>query len=152
MDQGGIKKEIGELSSGIFSGKGFELVEIDVRNSGSGVSFTLLADRPQGGISLDECGMLNRLLKSALDEKGFLGGQYTLEVSSPGLDRPLKQKEDFRRCLGRQAAFFLNCPVNEKIEWRGLIGKVDEQSVFIDAGGGLLEIPLVKINKAKLVF
>jgi len=152
MDQGGIKKEIGELASSLFSGKGFELVEIDVRNSGSGVSFSLLADRPQGGISLDECGMLNRLLKPALEEKGFLAGQYTLEVSSPGLDRPLKQKEDFRRCLGRQAVFFLNCPVSERIEWKGLISKVDEQSVFIDAGDSLLEIPLVKINKAKLVF
>lgn len=152
MDQGGIKKEIGELASGLFSGQGFELIEIDVRHSGQGISFSLLADRLQGGISLDECGMLNRLLKSVLEEKGFLGGQYTLEVSSPGLDRPLKQKEDFRRCMGKQAVFFLNCPVDEKIELKGLISKVDEQSVFINAGGSLLEIPLVKINKAKLVF
>jgi len=112
----------------------------------------LFADRPQGGINLEECALLNRLMRQGLDEKKILNGQYALEVSSPGLDRPLKTKADFIRCLNKQAVFFLNDLINGKLQWQGIIKKVGEAAVFIEQEREDLEIPLIKINKAKLVF
>jgi ribosome maturation factor RimP len=91
------------------------LVDAAVKQDGAGVAFSLLADKPQGGISLKDCALLNRLLRDELDT-GILSGQYTLEVSSPGLDRPLKTKEDFMRCRDRRAVFFLNDSINGKCE------------------------------------
>ena len=140
------------LIRNLFTEKGFVLVDINFRVDGSGLLLSLLADRPQGGISLEECSLLNRLVRQILDEDNKFYGQYSLEISSPGLDRPLKTKEDFMRCLNKQVVFFLNDLVSDKIEWKGIINRVTETSVFITTTGEVLEIPLIKVNKAKLVF
>jgi ribosome maturation factor RimP len=151
MDREGLKQEISLLVRDLATAQGLVLVDIIFRQDGSGLLLGLLVDRPQGGISLGECSLLNRLVRQALDEKNIFG-EYSLEVSSPGLDRPLKTKEDFMRCLNKQAVFFLNDLINGKCEWKGVINRVNETAVFIGQAGEVLEIPLIKINKAKLVF
>ena len=151
MDHQALKSEIGSLVKDLFSGQGFVLVDIIFRLDGSGLLMSLLADKPQGGITLGECALLNRMIRQILDEKNMFAGQYSLEVSSPGLDRPLKTKEDFTRCLNKQVVFFLNDLINGKCEWEGVINRVNETSVFIGQAGEVLEIPLMKINKAKLI-
>lgn len=147
-----LKDEIASTAAGLFAAQGFILVDIVVRQGAQELSLNLFADRPQGGINLEECSLLNRLMRQGLDEKKILNGQYALEVSSPGLDRPLKTKADFIRCLNKQAVFFLNDLINGKLQWQGVIKKVGEAAVFIEQEGEDLEIPLIKINKAKLVF
>jgi ribosome maturation factor RimP len=147
-----LKEEIASTAAGLFAAQGFILVDIVVRQGAQELSLNLFADRPQGGINLEECALLNRLMRQGLDEKKILNGQYALEVSSPGLDRPLKTKADFIRCLNKQAVFFLNDLINGKLQWQGLIKNVGEAVVFIEREGEVLEIPLIKINKAKLVF
>jgi ribosome maturation factor RimP len=151
MDRETQKQEINFLVKDLFTKQGFVLVDIISRPDGSGLLLSLLVDRPQGGISLEDCGLLNRLARQALDEKNILSGQYSLEVSSPGIDRPLKTKEDFMRCFNKPAVFFLNDLVNGKCQWQGVISKVGDLSVFIYNSGQLLEIPLIKINKAQLI-
>ena len=151
MDRESLKQEISLLVKELILAQGFVLVDIIFRQEGSGLLLGLLVDRPQGGISLGECGLLNRLIRQALDERNILSGQYNLEVSSPGLDRPLKTKEDFTRCLNKQAVFFLSDLIGGKCEWKGVISKAEEHSVFIEQPNGALEVPLAKINKAKLV-
>lgn len=151
MDRENLRQEIGILIKDLLAGQGFVLVDFVFRQDGSGLLLSLLVDRPQAGISLGECGLLNRLIRQALDEKNLFYGQYSLEVASPGIDRPLKTKEDFMRCLNKQAVFFLNDLVNGKCEWKGTISRVDEAGVFIEQSGEILKIPLIKINKAKLV-
>jgi len=128
-----------------------ELVEFIHRYEGRDLVLRLLVDKPEGGITLGECALLNRSLGDILDAKDILPGHYILEVSSPGLDRVLATREDFSRYLNKQAVFFLNDLVNGKREWEGLISRVSETTVFIDTPKGSLEIPLIKINKAKLV-
>jgi len=151
MDRQILKNEIDALVKDLFTARGFILVDIISRFDGSGLSLNLLVDRPQGGVSLEECVLLNRLVRQVLDEKSEFYGQYSLEVASPGLDRPLKTKEDFMRCLNKQAVFFLNDLINGKCEWNGLIIRVNETAVFIEQTGEVLEVPLIKINKAKLI-
>ncbi len=134
----------------------FELVEFIFRYEGRTLVLRLLVDRPEGGITLGECAELNRKLGEVLEAGNILSESYLLEVSSPGLDRVLKTREDLARCMNKQAVFYLNDLVGGKYQQEGLISRVDEVAVFIDRlqnhnSGQVLEIPLTKINKAKLI-
>lgn len=131
--------------------RGIELVELLLRQEAGNLVLRILADRSEGGITLEECARINRDIASLLDEKGTLGMGYTLEVSSPGLDRPLKTKADFARCLNRKARFFLNQPLEGKVEIEGGITRVDDNAVSLESEGRVIEIPLSMINRAKQV-
>jgi len=110
-----------------------------------------LADRAEGGITLDECMRLNRELGSLAENSGELQERYLLDISSPGIDRPLTTPADFRRYIGRQARFFLKEPLEGKIEYCARIVSVDEKQVEINIGKKTIQIQLDKINKAKQV-
>ena len=127
------------------------MVELIYRHEGRDLFLRILVDKPEGGIILEECSRLNRELGVLLDEKDILRERYVLEVASPGLDRPLKTKADFMRCLQREARFFLNEPLGGKIELAGVIEKVENDSVFVAQDNDVVEIPLAKINRAKQV-
>ena len=127
------------------------LVELIYRYEGGNLILRVLADKPTGGINMDECSILNRDLGRLLDEKNMIKDRYILEVSSPGLDRPLKVEDDFLRCLNKNARFFLNDAVGGRIEWDGFIENAGEESVFIKTKEGVIGIPYLKINKSRLI-
>ncbi|MBN1914231.1 MAG: ribosome maturation factor RimP [Candidatus Omnitrophica bacterium] len=147
-----VIEELRGIVSGYLESVGLELVDLIYRYEGRDLFLRILADKPLGGITLEECGRLNREIGGILDEKETLGDRYILEVSSPGLDRPLATKNDFLRCLNRRARFFLKDPVEGKIEWAGEILAVDDYSVQAGIDTGIIVIPLDKINKAKQIF
>jgi len=130
---------------------GFLLVDIVCRYEGRNLVLKIFADKPSGGINMDECAILNREIGNLLDERGVIENRYILEVSSPGLDRPLKTKQDFLRFINKEVRFFLNDYINGKLEWEGLIDRVGQESVFIKTESGFLEIPFLRINKANLL-
>ncbi len=146
-----IIARLNKIISDFLAENSFELVEFMPRDEGRDLVLRLLVDKSEGEISMGECAQLNRQIGRLLDEKDIIASRYILEVSSPGLDRPLKTREDFMRCLNKQVVFFLNDLVNGKCQWQGLINRVGEQAVFIHQSGQVLEIPLTKINKAKLI-
>ena len=111
----------------------------------------VLADRDEGGITLDECARLNRELGDVLEGAGYIQESYTLDVSSPGLDRPLATMSDFKRVLGKKVRVFLKEPVEEEIERVGSIESAAEDKIVINTGAKTVEIPYEKINKAKQV-
>ncbi|MBM3255584.1 MAG: ribosome maturation factor RimP [Candidatus Omnitrophica bacterium] len=149
MDRYEITQELSKIISEYLARRGLELIELLYRREGRDQVLRVLADRLEGGISLGECAKLNRELGGLLDEKGILQEGYILEVSSPGLDRPLREKKDFLRCKDKSVKFFLKEPVEGKLEWDGLITAVDEDTVHINTADKQLIIPLNKINKAK---
>jgi ribosome maturation factor RimP len=151
MDREKLISQLSPLVGDYLKSLNLVLVDISYRYEGRDLFLRILADRPEGGINLDECAMLNRNLGQLFDEKDIFPQGYILEVSSPGLDRPLKLKDDFLRFLNKGARFFLKEPVNGKLEWDGLINQVNQESVSIGTEGNLIEIPLSKINKAKLI-
>jgi ribosome maturation factor RimP len=138
-----------ELIEGYLQGQGLVLVDLVLRREGRNLVLRVLADRPEGGIDIDTCTRLNSELGLILDEKKIFQEGYLLEVSSPGLDRPLKTRGDFLRCLKREAVFFLSQPVRDRMEWQGVIKAVREETVLIERSGEEIEIPLGVINKAK---
>jgi len=152
MDNQVLTGQLKELLEGYLQSRNLELIDLVLRNEGNGLVLRVLADRPEGGINLDECGALNQEIGTLLDEKNIMESSYMLEVSSPGLDRPLKTKRDFSRATGKKAKFFLNDLVDGKLEWDGIITGVNNESVFINSSISALEIPLSRVVKAKLLF
>lgn len=151
MDRQAIITELTDIIGDYLRNQGLDLVDLIYRYEGRDLFLRILADRPEGGITLEECSQLNHEIVGILDEKDIIHGRHILEVSSPGIDRPLKAKSDFQRCINRKARFYLCESINGRIEWEGLIKKVEEDKVHVDVEGAIFKIPLTKINKAKQV-
>lgn len=151
MDRQEIITELRDIMDNYLKNRGLDLVDLIYRYEGRDLFLRILVDKPEGGISLDECTHLNNQISRILDEKDILQGRYILEVSSPGLDRPLLTKKDFSRCINRNVRFFFSESINGKREIEGIISKVEGDSIYIDVGDKLFEIPLSKITKAKQI-
>jgi ribosome maturation factor RimP len=149
MNRQAIINELKIIICDYLKNQGLDLVELIYRYEGRDLILKILVDKPEGGISLDECADLNNEISRILDEKNILQQSYILEVSSPGLDRPLTAKCDFLRCINRKVRFFLSECIEGKKELEGVILKVEDDTVYIDVQGNCLAIPLAKIDKAK---
>ncbi len=95
-----VAARVKELAEPLTVSLGLELVEVEYRQEGGRMVLRLFIDR-EGGVTLDDCAAVSRELAEILDVEDFIQGRYNLEVSSPGLDRPLKGAEDYRRFTGR---------------------------------------------------
>jgi len=120
-----------------------ELVDLEVRG-GPGGTLTLFIDRP-GGVDLELCGAVS----AALDD---VRASYSLEVSSPGLDRRLRKPAHFAAALGREVAVKLAAPREGRSNFRGVLVAADEDSVTLDLGDGSATLPLPDIAKAHVVY
>lgn len=129
-----------------------ELVELDLVRVSGQIIVRILVDKPGTGINLGECALINRRLGEIIEEQNIIADRYVLEVSSPGIDRPLKSKSDFTRNPGKLVKLFLHEAVNGKIEWDGVIRNVTETEVSVEIEGQVVVIPLSIINKGKLLF
>ena len=85
----------------------------------------------EGGISVDDCEVISRILSDWLDQEDFIQDSYILEVSSPGLGRPLKKEKDFQRSLGKDVEIRLYQPLNKSKEYTGVLSAYDKESVVI---------------------
>lgn len=148
MDQYQTTEELKKIILPAIEDENMELVELDlIRTSGKTI-VRLLVDKLGERINLGECANLNIKIGNLLDQHGIIDSRYLLEVSSPGLDRPLKTASDFKRCLNRKARFFFVEPVFTKLELEGVISAVRQDMVSVDISGRICEIPLGKIRKA----
>lgn len=151
MDRQAIIEELKVIIEDYLKSQSLDLVDFIYRYEGRNLVLRILIDKPVGGISLDECAFHNQNISRILDEKNILQTRYILEVSSPGLDRPLKTKSDFLRCIDKEVKFFLNESIEGKLELDGVIQKVDAEAVYIGTKDMILAIPISKIGKARQV-
>lgn len=131
---------------------GYVLVDMRFyRAQGGALILEILADRARGGIRLDECVVLNRELGDLLEENNLVADHYTLEVSSPGLDRPLASLQDFIRNQGKEIRVFLKQPVEDKVEYQGVIAAVTAEGLTLTTKTRTIVLPFDKVNRAKQV-
>lgn len=141
----------------IVSGGGFGLVEIKYHKSGQEHVICVLADKPNGGITIQECALLNTQIRNVLEQESFLEGNFTLEVCSPGLDRPLVEEKDFLRCVPCKIRVFLKEYLNagsngnKKKEFEGELVEVLPGAIKLNTSCGVLVIPISNIVKAKQI-
>jgi ribosome maturation factor RimP len=144
--------QIESLAKPVAARHGCELVDSSFRREGGGWVLRVFIDRA-GGVGVDVCAEISRDLSAELDVADIIDHPYTLEVSSPGLDRPLKTARDFRRSLGKAARVKTRELVAGQRNFSGRIAAVadDESAVSIVADDGVTHtIPLAVIAKANL--
>ena len=109
---------------------GFELVDVEYVKEGSTWYLRAYIDKP-GGISIDDCEAVSRRLSDILDEKDYIDEAYILEVSSPGLGRPLKKEKDFKRSLGEEVEIRTYRMIDKQKEFTGVLKDYDKDSVTV---------------------
>ena len=130
------KKEIYEqkaesLVAPIVEHYGFELVDVEYVKEGGNFYLRAYVDKP-GGITVDDCEMVSRRLSDILDREDYIDEAYIMEVSSPGLGRPLKKEKDFKRSLGEEVEIRTYRMVDKKKEFTGILKSYDEKTVTIE--------------------
>ena len=118
----------------IVEAQGFELVDVEYVKEGSNYYLRAYIDKPQG-ITVDDCEVLSRAFSQMLDEEDFIEEAYIMEVSSPGLGRPLKKEKDYKRSMGKELEIRTYRAVNREKEFYGILTAYDENSVTIDCEG-----------------
>jgi ribosome maturation factor RimP len=138
--------DLQKLLETTLAGLGYELVDFD--RSGRGRLMRVFIDK-QGGISVDDCARVSRHLTRVLAVENV--GYDRLEVSSPGLDRPLKKEEDFVRFAGHKARIKVRVPIGGQRNFVGVLREVRGGAVHLDVEGQLLSLELGNLEKARLV-
>jgi ribosome maturation factor RimP len=136
----------------VTAGRGFELVDVEVKRQPGGSLVRLYLDKP-GGIGLDDLQSVSEEVSAILDVEDPLTSSYTLEVSSPGLDRPLRTEGDYRRFVGRLAKVSSYEPVEGRRHWTGRLVAVEDGVVSLTLereGGSVARIPFGKIAHGRL--
>jgi ribosome maturation factor RimP len=128
---------------------GMELVEIQYRREGHGWVLRLFIDK-EGGISIDDCAAVSREISAYLAVEDLIDHAYHLEVSSPGLERPLRKREDFVRFVGRLARIKVREPLGEQRVLIGTLLGLEEDTVVLGLDKETVRIDLENISKARL--
>ncbi len=115
----------------IITANNFELVDVEYVKEGSNWYLRAYIDKP-GGITVEDCELVSRAFSDLLDKEDFIDDAYILEVSSPGLGRPLKKDKDFARSIGQEVEIRLYKAVNKKKEDIGLLKAYDKDTVTIE--------------------
>ena len=111
----------------------FELVDVEYVKEGGTWYLRAYIDKP-GGITVDDCEVVNRALSDLLDQEDFIEESYILEVSSPGLGRPLKKEKDFKRSLGEEVEIRTYRAINGQKEFTGILEAYDKDTVTLQVG------------------
>ncbi|MGN6515717.1 MAG: ribosome maturation factor RimP [Rhizomicrobium sp.] len=130
---------------------GYRLVRLRLM-AGKTKTLQIMAERPDGTMNVDDCAELSRALSEFLDTEDPIEGDYNLEVSSPGIDRPLTRQSDFARWAGHEARIDLvNPDETGRRKFKGLLLGLDGNDVMLEADGKRLKFPFRAIAEAKLV-
>ena len=117
----------------------FELVVVEYVKEGGNWYLRTYIDK-EGGITVDDCEVISRTLSDWLDKEDFIADSYTLEVSSPGLGRPLKKDKDFERSMGEDVELRLYKPRDKQKEFAGILKGYDRETVTIETEDGREEV------------
>lgn len=139
-----------QLLRPVVEAMGYELVGVEYHPRAGGALLRVYIDQ-EAGINVADCEQVSHQIGGVLDVEDPIPGHYTLEVSSPGLDRPLFEAAHFARFAGREARIELIAPQHGRRRFRGRLRGVTGDEVIIEVEGELLSVPLAQVEKARLV-
>jgi len=142
-------QEVREVVEPILQSQGYELVDLEYQRESRGWVLRIYLDR-EGGITLDDCTAVSHEVGAVLEVKDVIPNAYVLEVSSPGLTRPLKKPEDYNRFRNQLVKIKLFQPLNGRRNFKGSLLGLEGETVRVEADGQVFEIPLQSIAKANL--
>jgi len=144
-----LLEEVRQVVEPILQSQGFELVDVEYRREPPGWVLRIYLDR-EGGVTLDDCAEVSGEIGAVLEVKDLLSNRYVLEVSSPGLTRPLKKREDFNKFSNRLVKIKLFEPLEGQKNFKGTLLGLEGEKVRLENGGRIYELPLQRIAKANL--
>lgn len=145
-----IDRRMAEIITPVIEDMGFELVRVRLMG-GKYHTLQIMVERPEGGIEVDECGQISTALSATLDVEDPLAEAYTLEVSSPGIDRPLTRLKDFETFEGYEARIETNDLIDGRKRFKGVLAGVDGTEVLINVDEGTIGLQFDWLADAKLI-
>ena len=130
--------------------RGYELVDIELKLGGRDGMLRVYLDKVDG-IDIEDCETVSHQVSAILDVEDALSGHYTLEVSSPGLDRTLTKPAHFERFMGEDVRVKLRFPLEGRRNFKGALKSADEKQIEIEVDGQSHSLPLTTIESARLV-
>ena len=145
-----IDRRLAEIVRPVIEGMGFELVRVRLMG-GKSSKVQIMADRPEGGIEVDDCAEISTAISALLDVEDPIGENYTLEVSSPGIDRPLTRLKDFATWEGYEAKLETAELIDGRRRFKGKLAGVEGDEVLVNIEEGTIGLKFEWLSDAKLV-
>jgi ribosome maturation factor RimP len=152
-----VVEQVRTIASRVAATYALEIFDVQFRREAGGMVLRVQIDRPgpaataEDSVSVDDCARVSRDLSAVLDVEDVVPTGYILEVSSPGLDRPLRHADDYRRFAGRRAKVVMREPIDGQTYFKGRLGGLEDGWVLIDADDGRRHrIPVGIITRANL--
>jgi ribosome maturation factor RimP len=150
-EESSVEARVREIAGRAARERGLELVHVEMAGGARAPIVRIFIDRPPRGVTHEDCSELSQHVGTVLDVEDFIPGTYTLEVSSPGLERGLYSRADYERFAGRMAKLKTRGAINGQRNFRGRILAVEgEEVLFDDRTTGRARLPLSEIAKANL--
>jgi ribosome maturation factor RimP len=150
-------ERVRELAERIASAYGLDIFDVELKREGGQQVLRVFVDRPgpasrpEESVSIEDCARVANELGTLLDVEDVMPGEYTFEVSSPGLDRPLRTADDYRRFAGRWAKIVTSEPVQRQTAFNGRLKGIEGEDVLFESEGRkLVKLPLRLITRARL--
>lgn len=145
-----LEQKLEDLVSGTIESMGCELVGIECQRAGRFLTVRLYIDK-EGGVTIDDCSDVSRQVSAILDVEDPIADKYNLEVSSPGLDRPLFTLAHYERFIGREIVIHLRIPMFDRRKWQGKLEKVDGDMITLTVDNEERAFAFGNIQKANLI-
>lgn len=152
-DRASVVEKIEAIAERVGASEGIEIVDVQLLGGGGSRVLRLFIDKPEG-VSHGDCELMSQQVGTILDVEDIIpGGKYTLEVSSPGVERKLSRARDFERFTGQKIKVTLREPVAEKTHWMGTLAAFAAGVITLEpASGETIQFPLEQVEKANLKF
>ena len=149
ITENSVIDSIRSIAGSLTEDNGMELVDVEFRKEGVGQVLRLFIDK-NGGVTVDDCALISRELSTLLDINDVIEQKYVLEVSSPGLRRPLKKIEDFKRFEGKLVLIKTNEPIDNRKVFKGYLKDTNDKGIDMDIDGSIYSLSFNQIKKANL--
>ena len=150
MDRLIMLEQVEELVSPVMSQLGYELVEREYVQDAGGWVLRLYVDKSDG-VTIDDCARVSRGVEDLIEVEGLISGNYRLEVSSPGLERPIRRRVDFEKLSGSTIKLKTLNPVDGRSNYRGILEGLDGDEIVMAVDGMRYRIPYCELAKARVI-
>lgn len=146
-----IAEQVANFIEPILDDMRFELVDLEYLSKYGKWVLRIYIDK-EGGVTIDDCAMVSRELGDLIDIKDIIQHEYILEVSSPGVDRPLKKEKDFTRMINKKIKVKMVNMINGRRNYIGYLKSFQNKTLYLEIDGELIPLPWLEIEKANLVY
>jgi ribosome maturation factor RimP len=145
-----VADQVEQLIEASIESLGYEVVGVEYNKNGQDTILRIYIDSEQG-ISVEDCERVSHQVSGILDVEEPISAAYSLEVSSPGFDRPLFKTKDFERFTGSEAKISMKLPINGRRNFKGVLQGFSDGNILIEVDGEVYDLPLTKLAKARLI-